>query len=294
MGHFSRILAATDLSAPARHAAERAAMLARDNQGALDLLHVVHLAPLQQLLKLLGTLPADVVEQVLDSARQQLGSLAGALEQRFGVAAGVHVVAGALLAEFAGQADALSADLLVCGAKGESRLRPLVLGTTALRMLNMATTPTLVVKQAPREPYKKILVPVDFSQSSAVAIRDARRIAPGARIVLLHVFEILFEGHMRHAGVSDEVMNHYVVVAKQKLMEQLRELRAGAGLSDADTRLLVLHGYPFLRIIEQEQECDCDLIVMGKHGENRLLGPLLGSVTEQVLNESQADVLVSV
>ena len=47
-------------------------------------------------------------------------------------------------------------------------------------------------------------------------------------------------------------------------------------------------------IIEQEQECDCDLIVVGKHGESVLEELLLGSVTKHVLAESQCDVLVSV
>ncbi len=54
------------------------------------------------------------------------------------------------------------------------------------------------------------------------------------------------------------------------------------------------HGNPTLRIIEQEQEWDCDLIVMGKHGVNLLEALLIGSVTKQVLAESMGDVLVSV
>lgn len=55
-----------------------------------------------------------------------------------------------------------------------------------------------------------------------------------------------------------------------------------------------MHGDPTLRIIEQEQEWACDLIVMGKHGESLVEEILLGSVTEHVLAESQGDVLVSV
>ena len=47
-------------------------------------------------------------------------------------------------------------------------------------------------------------------------------------------------------------------------------------------------------IVAQEQECDCDLIVMGKHGENLMEQLLLGSVTKHVLGESQGDILISV
>lgn len=60
------------------------------------------------------------------------------------------------------------------------------------------------------------------------------------------------------------------------------------------TRTSVLHGDAARHIVEQEQEWDCDLIVMGKHGENKFEDLLLGSVTKHVLSESQGDVLVSV
>ncbi len=47
-----------------------------------------------------------------------------------------------------------------------------------------------------------------------------------------------------------------------------------------------------LRIIEQEQELDCDLIVIGKQGETVTEELLLGSVTKHVLQRSQSDVLI--
>jgi nucleotide-binding universal stress UspA family protein len=49
-----------------------------------------------------------------------------------------------------------------------------------------------------------------------------------------------------------------------------------------------------VRILEQEQEQDCDLLVMGKDGRAGFDELLLGSVTKRVLAESQSDVLVSV
>ena len=182
----------------------------------------------------------------------------------------------------------------MCGAKGESVIRHFVLGTTALRVLSTTRCPVLVVKQPPHEPYRRLLVPVDFSPSSLRAIRHARSIAPGAEVVLLHAFDVPFEGKLRYASVDDEVIHHYRIVAKQEATQKLQALRDLAGLSALGTRLLVLHGDPTFRIIEQEQECDCDLIVVGKHGESVLEELLLGSVTKHVLAESQGDVLVSV
>lgn len=42
----------------------------------------------------------------------------------------------------------------------------------------------------------------------------------------------------------------------------------------------------------EEQERDCDLIALGKHGAHVAEDLLLGSVTKHVLMEAQADTLV--
>ena len=125
MNQPQHILAATDLSAPARHAVERAALVCKDMAAALELLHVANLAPLERLRQFMGTTPADMEQRVLDVARQKTSDLAAALEQRFGVAVGVHVATGYLLAELARNIEGLVASLLVCGARGGKRHSPL-------------------------------------------------------------------------------------------------------------------------------------------------------------------------
>jgi nucleotide-binding universal stress UspA family protein len=294
MNPLKRVLAATDLSKPARHAAERAAMVSRETDTLLDLLHVVDLTPWERLRQLMGALPAEMEQRILDAARQKLCDLGASLKQRYGVAAGIHVASGMLLRELAGMTDALAAGLLVCGATGESVVRPFVLGTTAQRVLSTTTCPVLMVRLHPHEPYRRLLVPVDFSPSSLRAIQHARSVAPRAHVVLLHAFDVPFEGLMRYASVAEDIVQQYRIAARQDALEKLRALRDEAGLSPDNTNLVVLFGDPTLRIIEQEQESDCDLIVMGKHGANVMEELLLGSVTKRVLVESQGDVLVSV
>jgi nucleotide-binding universal stress UspA family protein len=294
MNTLNHILAATDISAYARHAVERAALVSKDTGAPLDLLHIANLAPLERLRQLMGATSEDMERRVVDAARTRLQDLAASLQQRYGVISGARVVVGALLMEIAKEADALAADLLVCGAKGESIVRPLLLGTTAMRLLSKTTCPALVVKQPPHESYRRLLVPVDFSPSSLRAIQHARAIAPQADIVLLHAFEVPFEGQLRYASVDDNTINNYRIVARQEAIEKLSALRDKAGLSPDRAVLVVVHGDPASRIIEQEQEQDCDLIVMGKHGESMLEELLLGSATKHVLALSQGDVLVSV
>jgi len=294
MSKLHSILSATDLSTPARHAAERAAQLSQECGVPLCLLHVANLAPLQRLRQMLTSDHESVEHKVLSTARERLQAEADALHSLYGVNVDDRLVVGSLITEIRAVADELASGLLVCGARGESLLRHMLLGSTAERMLSNTTRPLLVVKQAPHGAYKTVLVPVDFSPSSVRALRHARLVAPSAQLVVLHVFEVPFEGHLRYANVDEDTINHYRVAALQEASRRLQTLCQDAGLSAASSRQVVIQGDPATRVLEQEVEQDCDLIVMGKHGENALENLLLGSVTKQVLVESQADVLVSV
>lgn len=152
MRQFNHILAATDLSAPARHAAERAALVSKEAGASLDLLHVANFDTLERLRLLMEVAPEDMQERVLDTARVRAAELALALQQRYGISAGARVAAGSLLPELTKECEALTAGLLVCGAQGESVLRHFLLGTTVKRILNTVKCPVLVIKQAPHEP----------------------------------------------------------------------------------------------------------------------------------------------
>ncbi|NMG15314.1 MULTISPECIES: universal stress protein [Aromatoleum] len=294
MNPVKRLLVATDLSAPARHAADRAALVAREVGARLDLFHVANVTAMEKLRLLVAEVPAEIEQRVLDAAREEMRELAANLLKHHGVAAGVQVASGPLLPEIIGHADTISADLLVLGARGSSFMRHLLIGSTAERMVRKTRWPMLIAKQPPHEPYRTLLVPVDFSPFSLRALRNAQAVAPGADVVLLHAFEVPFESKLRFAGIEDELLARYRIAARQEALGKLRELRDEVGLPPERTRLIVLHGDASRNIIEQEQEQDCDLIVMGKHGESVLEDLLLGSVTKHVLAESQGDVLVSV
>lgn len=288
------LLAATDLSAPARHAVERAALVAKETGADLDLLHVASLAPLEKMRRLVAEIPVQLEQRVLDTARGELHELAMALQEKYQVPIAVEVTFGELIPEIDSRAVAKHVDLIVFGAHGASFVRHLLLGSTAERMIGKATRPMLVVKQAAHERYRTLLVPVDFSAASLIAIHTALAVAPQAEIILLHVFEIPFEGKLQFAGIEEDVMQHYRAAAQEEALQRLQWLSDQAGLSPQTCQLVVLHGDPSMRIIEQEQEQDCDLIVMGRCGERAIEEILLGSVTRQVLAESQCDVLVSV
>jgi nucleotide-binding universal stress UspA family protein len=133
---------------------------------------------------------------------------------------------------------------------------------------------------------------VDFSPASAQAIRLGRQLAPTAEIVLLHTFELPYEGKLRFAGVEDGVIHGYIETARRERRQQLHQLAASAGLASGEYAPLVRHGDPAQLIAAVEQEQACDLVIVGKHGQHLAEELLLGSVTKHVLAESQCDVLV--
>lgn len=112
--------------------------------------------------------------------------------------------------------------------------------------------------------------------------------------MLLHAYEVPFEGKLRVAGVDGVAIDKYRLQAQQRASQQLHVLAAAAaGLLPADWTPCVLYGDAASHIVEQEEIQDCDLIVIGIHGQNRIEELLLGSVTKHVLAESTGDVLVS-
>ncbi|MDP3211766.1 universal stress protein [Methylotenera sp.] len=294
MNQLKRILAATDLSTPARHAVERAALVSKDTSASLDLLHVANLALFERLRNLISSTPVDIDQHLLETAKHRLSDLGNNLKQRFDISVDTHLVVGSLLPELTKITKDLASDLLVCGSKGDSVVRHLTLGTTALRMLGKATYPVLVVKQPCNKSYQRILLPVDFSHFSERAISLARTIAPNAGLVLVNVYEVPFEGQLRYANVDEDTINHYRTIAKQEANKNMDDLCERAGLNIYETNTVVVHGNPIARILEQQESWDCDLIVIGKHGRNMLEEMFLGSVTKHVLSESPGDVLVSI
>jgi len=294
MAEIKNILAATDLSSNSSQAIDRGFRVARDSGARLDILHAVGIDALAPLREFLREDAEAVSQRILDEASDRLTELVADSPARNGVPANLHVergLAGTAIPLFVERA---GVDLVVVGAHGKGFLQRMLLGSTASRLLRKCQCPVLVVKQEAHGTYKRALVAVDFSPGSQATVRIAREVAPNAGLVLLHVFDVPFEGKMQYAGVSEEVLLQYRIEARARAVQQLRELAELAGLTSGEYSGLVVHGDATRNIMEHEEKYRCDLIVMGKHGTHVTEELLLGSVTKRVLAESLSDVLVVV
>ena len=146
-------------------------------------------------------------------------------------------------------------------------------------------------QREPQVPYRKVLIPVDFSEFSGQATEFAMNIAPHASITALHAFEVPFKASLESSGADDDLVQIYeseVQAQKKKEMEQfISELGAKATLSS------IMELGPASAVIRKNLEVlDPDLIVIGKHGQSGQDETLLGGVTRRVIQDASCDILV--
>jgi nucleotide-binding universal stress UspA family protein len=288
------LLAATDLSAPSRFTAQRAAMLAKESGAKLELVHVLQQNMLDEVRELLKKDGEALQENIRSQTKKELSQLADYLAETLGRKAGCHLVEGLALEGIIAQVEALDADLLIIGAHGgASYARQLLLGATAERLLRMTLRPVLTVKQPPRVPYQSVLVPIDFSPWSIGAIQLAQMVAPQAELILMHAYEVPFVGKLRRAGEKEETILRYRDMARQKARSRLSQIVSDAGLDKANWRSIVKRGDAGRRILEQEEKQGADLIVLGKHGLGMVEELLFGGRTNHILAHAHCDVLVA-
>jgi nucleotide-binding universal stress UspA family protein len=283
------IIAATDFSDEAQYAAERAAIVAKEQHATLNLLHVISDSALQDLRRSFEVL-GEVETKLIDDARGMLQDIAASIGQKTGMEARADLRTGQVLAEILAASE--SADLLVLGAHGATPLRDLMLGTTTERLLRTCKRPMLVAKRLPHATYGQVIVGVDFSPYSAPALNMARRIAPGARITIVHAFRVQFEARLRIAGAADDTIHRYCEAQRQDAVKRIRDLIRESKDDAYRISVAVEHGDPSRVILAKEEELSADLIVIGKHGQSMIEALFLGSVTRHVLTGSKCDVLV--
>ena len=136
--------------------------------------------------------------------------------------------------------------------------------------------------------FKKILVPVDFTEYSDQAISYAEMLAKTfhAEILLFHVIEQFTY------SVSDtiQVMDHYTTL-KEIAQQMLDTKKKQLGKKGLVVKTLVLKGNPALEIVKYSENKRMDLIVMGSHGRTGIQHLVLGSVAERVVRMASCPVL---
>lgn len=136
---------------------------------------------------------------------------------------------------------------------------------------------------------RKILCPVDFSESSSHALLYARAFASAhdATLKLLHVIE------EPTCFASDDVLYDAESISRLKTAceDELQAVVSQVKTEHEDVSCELSIGQPFSEIVRCARADDVDLIVMGTHGRTGLAHVLIGSVAERVVRKAPCPVL---
>jgi len=143
--------------------------------------------------------------------------------------------------------------------------------------------------------YKRILVPVDGSATSAKGLEEAIRLAKltGASLELVNVLDeqSLALGVEAYAASSREDLATLRETARG-ILDRARQRAAAEGVG-ADTKMLETFGVRVADLIVDEAvAAKADLIVIGTHGRRGIGRLLLGSDAEQILRLAPVPVLL--
>jgi universal stress protein A len=141
---------------------------------------------------------------------------------------------------------------------------------------------------------KKILVPVDYSDCSRVAMEYALFLAErfDAEIEVLHVAEVpLGEEHtvVKPDTGEEQLLSELIM---QQAVKAETEFLAPFVRATIPIEKSLLKGRPGKVIVEAAADRGADLIVMGTHGRSGFDRLIMGSVTERVLRSAPCPVVV--
>lgn len=289
-----KILFATDFSDSAEAAFGRALLLAERLEAELHLLHAVVLhehdpnnpearfPDSEEIFRKLF----EIADSNMASLLERRGRETLTLEevQRPGVSASEVILS---------YADEIDADLIVMGTHGRKGAARVLMGSVAEAVTRHAVCPVLTVHADARsvrdEKVKTILVPVDFSESSSLAIRHAKELGHlyRAGLELLHVVEQVPYPYF-HVPAESSMVQNQTKRAREALAKLAEEL-LGGGIRHS---ISVRSGRVATEILNHAREEDAGLLVIGSHGLGGLERLLLGSTAEQVIREAPCPVFV--
>lgn len=279
-----RILVASDLSARADRAVERAFELARRDAAPVTLLYVLD-----------GDLPLAAAEPLKAAACSELAAIMSRLDPDQRIAVSVRVVAGQPDRAIIERAKADGSDLIVLGThRNEASPFPIV-GSTMERVVGESPLPVLVAKNRVSGPYRTALVATDFSAFSRAAVSAAADMVPEGTVHVVHVYHLPFPGFLSSADSEEQIRRVHRAELEQLVPAPAAAPHAGSGVAVRERDRFALHlveGEVRSSLRKQVAALDADLLVLGTQGRQGLTKAWMGSVAEEFLVRPPCDVLV--
>ena len=286
------ILVPLDFSEPSLEGVEAALSLIKHFGAEL---HLVHVFEPDYPLSSMMAVPLVVPElEVGQRVRRKLRGLA----KHYSVplrGKNIHAIKGRPYEEICRLAQEIDIDLIVIATRGNTGLKHLALGSTAERVVRYSPCPVLVVRKSEPEKtstrgFRRILVPIDFSECSIKGLAFGRRLAceVGAKLLLINSVAL------QYYIASDEYARYDLPKLLQQTEEstrgQMRDFVAETNWGGVEVDSTIEIGHAGEQICAAAQKAD--LIVIATHGHTGLKHIFLGSTAEYVVRHASCPVLV--
>ncbi len=294
MVDIQRILCPIDFSDTSRHALDHAVAIAKWYQSHITALHVIHppvlLEPPILFADVAGPVPTEAERAAVQMRLRDWLQRANTA----GLQTDVLLEEGNPAPHILECARSLPADLIVMGTHGRGGFERFMLGSVTEKIVRKATCPVLTVPppaiSVAKLPYKRLLCPVDFSESSLAALRFAFSLAKesDAHLTILHVFDWPPDVELLVERFDTPEFRRVVEEEARGRLEALVTEEARSWCTP-DTR--VSYGKPYRQILELAGSEGADLVIIGVRGRNALDLTLFGSTTNQVVRRASCPVL---
>jgi len=138
---------------------------------------------------------------------------------------------------------------------------------------------------------KKILVPIDFSEASLIALRYSLNYVSlfDAELYLIYVLEpVVYPPDFSLGQISLPSVD---MEMDKRAKEELEKIAKTEIPVNINFKLIIKTGKPFIEIIEAAKSEDIDLIIISTHGHTGVEHILFGSTAEKVVRKAPCPVL---
>ncbi|MEO1437600.1 MAG: universal stress protein, partial [Bacteroidota bacterium] len=248
----------------------------------------VHVVPGFNFLRAIPDLNLMAMEVGIDLTDQLLGSMKkkcfGYFENENDAKMDYKVLEGNPLEVILKIAEESKSELLVLGKKPFNQGQ----GILAKNLIRKAVANALIVPEQAKETINRILVPVDFSETSAKALEEAIEMAsklPERPVIdLVYIFDSPDLSNYK-VQIPPDVYHGMLTTYVKEAMDNFVKKYRGDWKGSINTRILEKERPGIAQYIYQEAlENGNDLIIIGAKGHSTVERLFLGSVTEKLLH----------
>lgn len=297
MFKINKILYPTDFSRCSKQAMLHALHLAWRYQAEVHMLHVIvlHDYDPQKVLKhfsddelVYNSMMQKAKQQMINTIKEQKAAeLPIKVVERNGISAAPTIM------EYAKKNDI---DLIVMGTHGHRGLGHLFLGSVTEEVVRMAPCPVCTIREMeepiPFQALKHVLIPVDFSDHSKIAIKYGLELAKtyNAKLQLLHIVEQ--DIHPAFYVTGEASIFAFNPDIKKKSKKVMQDLLKEYNTYKIPADFYVNDGHVVHEIVKFAKTHNTDLIVIPTHGLTGLKHLFIGSVSEKVVRMAPCKVFI--